>query len=211
MNGKPNLTGSQGVWKGFHRRLRAFVSRRVKSAADTEDIVQEIFIRIHRNLGGLNDQDRLPAWVFAIARNAVADHFRKNSQPVDSLPEDFDVAAEQESDPEATAVNELSRCLEPMIEALPPSYREAIRLTEIEGMTQSEAAAHEKLSVSGMKTRVQRGRRKLKDMLLQCCEIESDRLGGIVSYEPRDGRCTRCPPDKQDSPCTISGASDDKK
>jgi RNA polymerase sigma-70 factor (ECF subfamily) len=102
-------------------------------------------------------EERLPAWVFAIARNAIADHFRRNSKPVESLPDDFDVATEQEGDPEATAVNELSRCLEPMIEALPPPYRSAIRLTELEGMTQSEAAAHERLSVSGMKTRVQRG------------------------------------------------------
>jgi RNA polymerase sigma-70 factor, ECF subfamily len=91
-----------------------------------------------------------------------------------------------------------------MIEALPESYRHAIRLTELRGVAQSEAAKQTGLSVSGMKTRVQRGRRKLKTMLLQCCEIELDNRRGVVAYQLRSGGCCPCVGDRQIAPCAGS-------
>jgi RNA polymerase sigma-70 factor (ECF subfamily) len=197
---KQDNAHSQDVWQDFNGRLRAFVSKRVKQPADAEDVVQEIFVRIHRNLSTIQDETRLAAWTFAIARNAIADHFRDKGKPTDPLPDDFDVPIDSNEDDEA-AVSELSKCLEPMIGKLPDSYREAINLTELRGMTQLEAAAHAGLSLSGMKARVQRGRGKLRDMLLQCCAIESDRRGGIVQYHPRRGHCNPCATGQQDCDC----------
>ena len=60
-------------------------------------------------------------------------------------------------------------------------------LTELEGVTQKDAAAKLGLSISGMKSRVQRGRGKLKDVVLDCCEVELDRRGGLVDYRRRNG------------------------
>jgi RNA polymerase sigma-70 factor (ECF subfamily) len=78
-----------------------------------------------------------------------------------------------------------------MIAALPESYREAIQLAEINGLTQLEAARRSGLTFSGMKSRVQRARSQLKDMLLDCCRVELDRRGGILDYAVRDA--TKCP------------------
>jgi RNA polymerase sigma-70 factor (ECF subfamily) len=205
MNAAQENTDSQGVWEDFHGRLRSFVSRRVKQPADAEDVVQEIFLHIHRNLSTVKNEARLPAWIFKIARNAIVDYFRKNARPTEGLAEDFDLPAPTEQ-PEIDyfALNELAHCLEPMIEALPESYRHAIRLTELRGMAQSEAATQIGLSVSGMKTRVQRGRRKLKTMLLQCCEIELDNRRGVVAYQRRSGGCGPCVADRQIAPCAGS-------
>jgi RNA polymerase sigma-70 factor (ECF subfamily) len=205
MNTAQENTDSQGVWEDFHGRLRSFVSRRVKQPADAEDVVQEIFLHIHRNLSTVKNEARLPAWIFKIARNAIVDYFRKNARPMEGLAEDFDLPAPTEQ-PEIdySALKELAHCLEPMIEALPESYQHAIRLTELRGVAQSEAAKQTGLSVSGMKTRVQRGRRKLKTMLLQCCEIELDNRRGVVAYQWRSAGCCPCVADRQIAPCAGS-------
>jgi len=197
MNTAQENTDSQGVWEDFHGRLRSFVSRRVKQPADAEDVVQEIFLHIHKNLSTVKDEARLPAWIFKIARNAIVDYFRKNTRPAEDLAEDFDLPAPTEQpENDYFALEELAHCLEPMIEALPESYGHAIRLTELKGMTQSEAAKQTGLSVSGMKTRVQRARRKLKTMLVECCEIELDSRRGVVAYQPRSGSCCPCAADR---------------
>ncbi len=180
-------TGSEAVFAEFHRRLRAFVSRRVGDPADVEDVLQETFLRIHRHLGEVRGADRLAAWVFQVARSAIVDHYRRRRRPA---------ATPGEGDPGATAGNEsssgfeeLAACLTPMVAALLPADREAIELSEIRGLTQREASTRAGLSLSGMKSRVQRARRKLKAMLLDCCRVELDRRGGIVGHEPRDGAC----------------------
>jgi RNA polymerase sigma-70 factor (ECF subfamily) len=91
---------------------------------------------------------------------------------------------------DSAAEEELAQCLRPLIATLPSTYGEALELTELEGRTQGEAAESLGLSLSGMKSRVQRGRTKLKEVLLDCCHVEMDRRGGVVGYEPRDrARC----------------------
>jgi RNA polymerase sigma-70 factor (ECF subfamily) len=98
-----------------------------------------------------------------------------------------------------------------MMKSLPKRYDEAIRLTEYGGMTQAAAAKHIGLSTSGMKTRVQRARQRLKHMLLKCCEIEPDRRGGIVTYKPRPGGCNSCSEDTPTSACESSVGKGQKR
>jgi RNA polymerase sigma-70 factor, ECF subfamily len=78
-------------------------------------------------------------------------------------------------------------CITPMVSQLPDDYRQAIELTELEGMTQIAAAERVGLSVPGMKSRVQRGRARLRSMLLRCCEIETDHRGHVLDFKTRDG------------------------
>ncbi|WP_162916450.1 RNA polymerase sigma factor SigZ [Dongia deserti] len=198
---------SRAVWDVFHGRLRSFVSQRVKNAADAEDVVQQIFIRIHEHLPSLKDDSRLAAWIFRIARNAIADYFRGNGRRVEPLSDGLDVAC---SGPEASALMELSDCLQPLIEGLPRSYRDAIRQTELNGLTQHEAAYRTGISLSGMKTRVQRGRRKLRKLLLACCDITTDARGGVVSYEPRNGRCSPYSSRAEGPACCLQRRSDNE-
>ncbi len=184
------------VWREFHERLRAFVSRRVRNQADVEDILQEVFIRIHRGIDSIRQQERLPAWIFQITRNVIIDHFRTEARRTEESAEDFDPPAPaSKGNSDMSELQELAACIQPMIDALPESYREAIRLTDLNGLTQVTAAQHSGLSLSGMKSRVQRARRQLKDMLHDCCHIEVDRHGGIVDYSVRDvskSPCGRC-------------------
>jgi RNA polymerase sigma-70 factor (ECF subfamily) len=186
--------GSAAVFVEFQRRLRAFVSRRVRNPADVEDVLQETFLRIHRHVGEVRGADRLTAWVFQVARSAMVDHYRRGRPPGEALGghEPAEDRAAVEADESPRELEELAGCLAPMVESLPPSDRQAIEMTELKGLTQREASSRAGVTLSGMKSRVQRARRKLKGMLLECCHVELDRRGGIVSHEPRDGACEPC-------------------
>ena len=100
---------------------------------------------------------------------------------------DADVETGTDAEPDAAAA--LAACLTPLVRSLPEPYREALLLTDIGGLTQAEAARRLGISASGMKSRVQRGRAKLKAALLGCCEIELDRRGTVLDYRPRRAEC----------------------
>jgi RNA polymerase sigma-70 factor, ECF subfamily len=193
MNQAEPILETEAIWREFHERLRAFISRRVPRPADVEDILQEVFIRIYRSVDSLHNRERLASWLFQITRNAIVDHLRAGSSQVALQTDDFDPPAPDEGD-DGSEASELARCIEPMIAALPENYREAIQLTDINGFTQLEAAQRSGLTFSGMKSRVQRARRQLKDMLLDCCRIELDSRGGIRDYVLRDVSRFPCGP-----------------
>jgi RNA polymerase sigma-70 factor (ECF subfamily) len=151
-----------------------------------EDILQEVFRRIHRNLESVKQRASLAPWVFQITRNAIADHYRRLSGvKAEGLEKDFEPAASQDAE-DLGPLREISKCVEPMVAALANHYREALVLTDLQGMTQQEAAVQIGLSFSGMKSRVQRARRQVKKMLLECCRVELDRRGGIADYSLHD-------------------------
>jgi len=185
---------TEQLWHEMHERLLSFIRRRVATIQDAEDILHDVFIRIHANLGGLKDTQSVSACVYQIARNAITDYHRGLAAAsralaglAESVGEPTD-EGEDAADIERQAAEEFARCLEPLMAELPERYRQAIVLTELNGTTQKDAAGELGLSVSGMKARVQRGRSKLKDVILDCCSVEFDRRGGLVDYERGDGR-----------------------
>ena len=176
------------VWEAFHEKLRQFILKRVDDPEDAEDILQEVFIKIHNNMDRLKDEERLPAWLYQICRNAVIDYYRARRQDT-GISEDLAVEeGPVEADPEA----ELAAGLRGMMECLPEKYRQALILTELGGMKQAELANHLNLSPSGAKSRVQRGREMLREELLACCHFEFDRRGKVIEYTPRVDCCQNC-------------------
>lgn len=177
-------------WDQVHEGLRAFIAKRVRDEAEVEDLLQEVFLRVHRHAESLQRPDRLISWVFQITRNVIVDYYRsaqrRREWPAGSatdIQEDLDVMSSETEEHEDK--HELSHCLRPMIKRLSPDYREAITLVELEGLTHREAAAKLGLSVPGMKSRVLRGRQQLRHMLDECCVIELDRRRGVTEFRPR--------------------------
>jgi RNA polymerase sigma-70 factor, ECF subfamily len=174
-------------WAETLDRIQAFVAARVDDRELAADITQDVIVRSIAS-GALERVDNPAAWLYRSARNAVIDHYRtrRNHAPLDSLDgwpeEDLD-------DPRNEAMRELSRCLEPMLDQLSPAGRDALVRVDVDGQTQSRAARDLGLSVSGMKSRVQRARRDLKELLEQCCVVEVDRRGGITDYHPIANTC----------------------
>ena len=180
------LNNPSALWEQFAPPLRAFLARRVPPGVEADDLLQDVFIRVIRHLGTLRDTDRPEAWLFQIARNGLRDALRAR-QRRDGRTDPLEIDLPAESEPEAVraAEAELAPCLTAMISRLPEPYRSAIELTSVRGFTQAEAAGHAGVSVSGMKSRVQRGREQLRQMLVQCCEIAVDARGGVSDFHLR--------------------------
>lgn len=189
MSDQPTVSINQ-VWDDFTTQLRRFIAGRIQNEADADDILQEVFIKIHRSIDRLEDQSKLQAWVYQIARNAIIDYYRKSEQAVEAPGELPEVLTEGSSEEEVEA--EVATWLQPMMEELPEKYREALHLTEIQGLTQKEMAERLNISLSGAKSRVQRAREKLKGVLLECCHVEVDRRGKVMDWESKEPDCRYC-------------------
>ena len=195
MNGRID---TETVWKEFQARLLSFIRGRVERPQDAEDLLQEVFTRIHARADSLGELESVSGWVYRVTRNAIIDHHRRRAaaERLSSSLRDPSIESDAEDDA-PTAAREVSACLAPLMQTLTPSDREALQLTELEGLSQKSAAERLGLSTSGMKSKVQRGRVKLKQALLDCCHIELDRRRGVVDYTRRTdaGACScGCPP-----------------
>ena len=192
----------QEIWSNVRDGLRAFIAKRVAIEAEIDDILQEVFLKMYRKLESLKDPHRLVSWIFQITRHAIVDYYRspkRHREVPAGLAADIDLAhpisaLSTFSEDSGQLRTVLASCLRPMIGQLSNQYREAVTLVELEGLTQNAAAKRLSLSVSGLKSRVQRGRRQLKRLLEECCVIELDRRGGIADYTPRDSSCHSCDP-----------------
>lgn len=178
------MTPITDLWQEYRFRLRNYIAKRVREREAVDDILQEVFLKVSANLHTVRSHGSIPAWLFRIAANAIADHYRSHKQ-WEVLPDDDELASHER---ERDYIAELATCLQPLIADLPETYRTALVLSEIEGLPQKEVARRLGISLSGAKSRVQRGREKLRLRLLECCDIETGR-GGISGYEPRDGNC----------------------
>jgi RNA polymerase sigma-70 factor (ECF subfamily) len=182
------LQPTEQMWREMLPQLRTFVRRRIADPNRADDLVADILLRIHQNVGSLDDQERLPNWVFRIARNAIIDEYRRAGRSKEQLVETLqDEPAPASADEEPGAVQELSACLRPMLAGLPEEQRAAVEMIDLDGLSQADAAERAGVSLSGMKSRVQRGRRKLAELLGQCCTMTLDGRGVPMDYEPPPG------------------------
>jgi RNA polymerase sigma-70 factor (ECF subfamily) len=180
----------EALWERYCCRLLAFIRRRVANNDDAEDLLQEVFLRIHQGLCCLQEWQRLESWIYQVTRNLVVDYYRRRKSTAE-IPEDLPAdEIPLEEDPAAR----LAGSLKEMIQELPERYRQALIMTEYQGRSLQALADMLGISLSGAKSRVQRARARLRDMLLACCHFELDRRGRIIDYHQR---CCCCNP----SPC----------
>ena len=184
-------------WVEAVDRVRDFVAARVGDRELAADITNDLLVRSIAS-GALDDVDNPMAWLHRSARNAIIDHYR--TRRVHGTLDDEDALPDPEpfDDGPNDATRELARCLQPMLDMLPEQARDALTRVDLEGQTHQEAATALGLSVSGMKSRVQRARRHLKAVLQQCCTVSLDHTGAVAGYRPTgqrgcgDGASTSC-------------------
>jgi RNA polymerase sigma-70 factor (ECF subfamily) len=178
------------LWNDYSSRLLAFIRGRVNDETEADDILQEVFLRVHTGLCCREAVGNLESWIYRVTRNLVIDHYRRR-RPVEELSEIIPSAEDLplEEDPRTR----LAFSLRATIDELPAPYREALVATEYEGLSQQQLADRAGITLSGAKSRVQRAREKLRQLLLECCHFELDRLGRIVAYHARCCRCSQSP------------------
>jgi RNA polymerase sigma-70 factor (ECF subfamily) len=178
------------LWKNFETRLRSFIYSKVPDKAVTEDILQDVFIRIHTKIDTLKDESKFKPWLYQITRNMIMDYYRHNKSAVHPPP------AREEQEEEETDSRVMDEALQDMVgmmNDLPREYCEALCLTELDGLSQKEYAEKIGIPYSSAKSRVQRSRKLLKDMLLRCCHYEFDKYGTVLSISKN---CCCCNPVK---------------
>ena len=171
------------IWDDFHRELKGFIYSKVRNSSDTDDLLQEVFLKIIRHYNKVEQSTNLRHYIYGIVRNAITDYFRSTKSELrEAILRDL---TEDESDQLNATVGEC--CVRPFIQKLPEHYREALLLTEFQHLSQKELAERLGISYSGAKSRIQRGKEKLKELILSCCAYESDRYGNLIGEN--EGNC----------------------
>lgn len=176
------------IWRTYHKQLLSFIQKRVSDPVMAEDILQEVFIKIHNNIDSLQEGKKIKAWLFQITRNTIIDTYRRTNKTKDLETQITDLEDENEDQ----AMMDIQSCIVPMIKSLPEDYRDALLLSELNGLSQKELSEKLKISYSAAKSRVQRGRLLLKEALSNCCSFESDSKGRIINYEKKAPNCNNC-------------------
>ncbi|MBO0791933.1 MAG: RNA polymerase sigma factor SigZ [Ktedonobacteraceae bacterium] len=196
---------TEHAWYALHDPLRTFFRKRVRDEETAEDLLQDVFLTVHTHADSLRETDKLERWIYQIARHRLIDHYRSKKLAVSLEDVDQEVLPEEDL-PEEDVRAELAPSVAAMVNALPEPYREALFLTEYQGLSQRELADRLGLSFSGAKSRVQRAREKLKQLLLDCCHFEFDRLGRVIDYQPR---CACCSTGSCQTPGEVSTSTND--
>ena len=177
----------------LRRAVFAYILSRVKDRFHAEDITQEALLRIHSKIHALRSPAKLQAWIFQIARNAIANHYRKSETGVEydenapGIPDDSPTKAQAKEIPP-----HLAAYLRSVVGDLPEKYRAALILTDYDGMSQIAMAAHLGISVSAAKSRVQRARAMVKATIERCCLWETDPYGSVLDVKKRASSDCSC-------------------
>ncbi len=172
----------------FHAVLNNYIAKRVNNKDDAKDLLQEVFIKIHGNIPLVDNKENIKSWLFTVTKNTIIDYYRKNSKK-NIFASIENVASEGADEKEFDRTKELENCISHFIQRLPEEYRDIIIDSEIKGIKQKDLAEKYNLAYSSVRSRVQRGRSKLKEMFLDCCKIELDRRGNIIEATPRPKKC----------------------
>lgn len=180
----------QQIWVDYNDTLLKYIKHRVGDQFDAEDILQDVYVRIYKNIDSLKYLEKLESWIYNIAKNAIIDYYRKKKDTPMEM--SYFESKYTKDDSNNNMNDEISRCIGTMINELPLSQKEAIRQHDIKGKKHKEISKESNISVSSSKMRVHRGKAKLKEILLECCDFEVDTFGNIVDYKLKKDKCTRC-------------------
>lgn len=180
---------SAKIWEEFAGRIRSHLLKKLRRREDVEDLMQEIFIKIHSHLGHLRESGKLSSWIYRIAENTLNDYYRKSRGTDIEYDENKPVAGDSN---EENPLAGIEGCLEAFIARLPEKYRKPLVMSDVEGLKQKEIAESMNISYSGLKSRVQRGREMVKEMFIECCRLSVGRDGRLTGEVGKMDDCTLC-------------------
>ncbi|MCR9143460.1 MAG: sigma-70 family RNA polymerase sigma factor [bacterium] len=186
---------AEASFRRFHAELFAYLRGRVATEADAQDLLQTIFLKLLRSDAVHRVRD-LRAYLYRIARTSLSEYYREGSQAkreTESWLRHADDATRNDRDPLA---GNLEACLRAFAENLSPAYREAVIAVDFEAEPQKDLARRLGRPYSSVKSRVQEGRRRLRQEFLECCRLETDGAGPPRPLPRDEAACeTDCSPD----------------
>jgi RNA polymerase sigma-70 factor (ECF subfamily) len=184
-----NARESAQIWEEFSGRIRSHLLKKLRRKDEVDDLMQEIFIKIHAHLPHLRESRKLSSWIYRIAENTLNDYYRKKRLPDKEFDEETTVP---ETDADENPLSGIEKCLGVFINRLPEKYRKPLVMSDVEGKSQKEIARKMDISYSGLKSRVQRGREMIKEMFIECCKLSVRKDGKLNRDFGWMDNCTLC-------------------
>jgi len=175
------------AWLEYRKQLLSTIRAKVDTASDAEDILNEIFVKLLMAVNRDKPPRNMGAWLYQVTKNSIVDYYRSKKY--------FEHLSENpiQEHQQADAIKSISKCMLPMIRALPENYQQALILAEIEGYKYKDVATELDLTLSAVKSRILRGRKILYGSILSCCELKRDHKNKIIDYDVKtNSSCGNC-------------------
>ncbi|HUW07672.1 MAG TPA: RNA polymerase sigma factor SigZ [Williamwhitmania sp.] len=169
------------LWQEHKSELRNFILKRVKDQDLTNDILQDVLMKVYTFCISKSGVSNIRSWLFQIAQNTITDNYRKQSKFTD-----LKNVNELESEDHNVAFNEATNYILPMLNFLPKKYAVPLKLADIDNMKQADIAQKLHLTIPATKSRIQRARQLLKAEFITCCRYETDTQGNIISFDIKE-------------------------
>ncbi len=176
----------ESIWHNFHQQLFNFIQSKANDHALAEDILQNVFIKVHTNIDNLTSEDKLQSWLYQICRNAIIDYYRQKRLEISEDDPDIFIAENQN----AFDQQQLNCCLRILIADLPENIRDILIDSELEQVKQKTFTENNALSLASVKSRIKRGRVQLKNKLQASCDFEFKEAGPEANCKNKCG-CER--------------------
>jgi RNA polymerase sigma-70 factor, ECF subfamily len=171
------------AWQQHEGELRGYLRHRLSDAAAADDVLQDVFVKALRQGQGFCTLDNPRAWLFQVARNALVDRAR-TTHAHEPLPDDLLESTSWLAGPMAP-IDALADCLSRVLLELPAEDAAILRACDLEGRTQAAFAEAIGLNLPAAKSRLQRARKRLRERLVQACQVRFDDRGSVCCHLPR--------------------------
>ena len=174
------------VWSEYRAAIKALLHTRISDPDEVDDLLQEILIKVHKNLSSLKSITSTKAWLLQIANRTIIDFYRKRNKAIDLSAEDL-----WYSEQNYHTQQNLAQCVTPFINALPRASAELLAEIELRGRSQKEVADELGVNYSTLKSRIQKARKQLRALFESCCDMSLDKNGAIIDFDPKN-KCKNC-------------------
>lgn len=164
------------VAKQLSGALLGYLQRYLGDRHAAEDVLQETLLRIARALPEFERRASVKTWAFKIATNAAIDYLRRSKSAALIVPfdEKHGIPGEDEGTDDRMVIEEMNACIREEIDSLPETYRAAILLHDLEGLTAAQTAEATGCSLANAKVRIRRARARLQQALARDCTFYSE-------------------------------------
>ena len=174
------------LWLSYKNGLKFYILKKVKNEDIANELSHEVLMKVYNSCCSENEIMNVRSWMFQIAHNTTVDYFKKEKKFTNQVPDVFE-------DMESTSYKEAEGIVQPLLQLLPEKYAVPLRLSDIEELKQAEVAKMLNLSLTAVKSRIQRARKLLKEKIIECSNLETDKKGNLISLEIK----TTCTPIKK--------------
>ena len=175
------------IWPSYRSSIKALLHSKVSDPDDVDDLLQEVLIKTHSNIGNLRKEESVKSWLFQITARTTIDYYRKKSRI-------HEIEAENLwfGESERNIKADISPCVEPFLKTLPEKIANLLRAIDLQGIPQKSYAQELGISYSTLKSQVQKARSELKDLYEDCCDYSVDTQGNLIDFEQKSKKCTKC-------------------